>query len=140
MEFRSDAMGIAESSHGVDAAQPVTDTSHAEGEKPMKRVRHLYVITIFWALVVGVACGPVGSEPEALTTASGSDDGAPAYTVDPFWPKELPNNWILGRSPASPSTRRTTSGSSSDQAAWTGTSELYRWIPRRGTAVFRRHQ
>ena len=63
----------------------------------MKRVRHLYVITIFWALVVGVACGPVGSEPEALTTASGSDDGAPAYTVDPFWPKELPNNWILGQ-------------------------------------------
>ena len=21
----------------------------------------------------------------------------PRYKVDPFWPKELPNNWILGR-------------------------------------------
>jgi hypothetical protein len=23
----------------------------------------------------------------------------PRYKVDPFWPKELPNNWILGRVP-----------------------------------------
>jgi hypothetical protein len=23
--------------------------------------------------------------------------GAPQYKVDPFWPKELPNNWILGQ-------------------------------------------
>ena len=23
-------------------------------------------------------------------------DGAPMFEVDPFWPKTLPNNWLLG--------------------------------------------
>ena len=36
---------------------------------------------------------------------------APKFEVDPMWPKPLPNNWVIGRRSASPSTRRITSGS-----------------------------
>ena len=44
------------------------------------------------------------SEPPAKTTvppleAVPSNDPAapPSFRVDPFWPRELPNNWILGQ-------------------------------------------
>ena len=51
-------------------------------------------------LAVTVACsgGPIagvqaqGSEQLPPTTG----DGAPQFEVDPFWPKPLPNNWLLG--------------------------------------------
>lgn len=38
----------------------------------------------------------------ALGTLSGAalfaaSDDAPRYTVDPYWPKQLPNNWIMGQ-------------------------------------------
>jgi DNA-binding beta-propeller fold protein YncE len=31
-----------------------------------------------------------------LTTLLGAADGAPTFKVDPTWPLEMPNNWILG--------------------------------------------
>ncbi len=33
------------------------------------------------------------SAPDAATTAS----GIPRFRVDPFWARELPNNWMLGQ-------------------------------------------
>ena len=51
-------------------------------------------------LAVTVACG---GGPIAGVQAQGSEqlppttgDGAPMFEVDPFWPKPLPNNWLLG--------------------------------------------
>jgi hypothetical protein len=33
----------------------------------------------------------------ALLTPAHADKGVPQFQVDPFWPKPLPNNWILGQ-------------------------------------------
>src|SRR5580704_467065 len=33
----------------------------------------------------------LGAGPQALAQA------APQYKVDPFWPKQLPNNWLMGQ-------------------------------------------
>src|SRR5271169_1936352 len=32
-----------------------------------------------------------------LDRAALAGEGAPTFQVDPFWPKPLPNNWILGQ-------------------------------------------
>jgi DNA-binding beta-propeller fold protein YncE len=53
------------------------------------------------AAVVTVGCGgatnpPSAAAPAASTAGSNSDNGS-GYRVDPFWPKRLPNNWILGQ-------------------------------------------
>src|SRR5438046_6316850 len=33
----------------------------------------------------------------ALVTPAYADNAVPQFQVDPFWPKPLPNNWILGQ-------------------------------------------
>ena len=50
--------------------------------------------TIF-ALLTGCAIGVVLSAHSARVQAAAAD--APKFKVDPFWPKELPNNWIMGQ-------------------------------------------
>jgi len=40
----------------------------------------------------------------------GGREASGGFAVDTSWPKPLPNNWILGQVPASPSTRATTCG------------------------------
>ena len=59
-----------------------------------------------WILTVGTVallfvagCGspppdPVQTDDNTRTTAE--TDAPPEFRVDPFWPKPLPNNWILG--------------------------------------------
>jgi hypothetical protein len=32
-----------------------------------------------------------------IAHAQDGDKDAPRYKVDPFWPKRLPNNWIMGQ-------------------------------------------
>ena len=36
----------------------------------------------------------VGCQQDPVRTASG---GVPQFKVDPFWPKPLPSNWMLGQ-------------------------------------------
>jgi DNA-binding beta-propeller fold protein YncE len=43
------------------------------------------MLAIGWALAGSIA------------VAQGDDQAAPHYKVDPFWPKQLPNNWIMGQ-------------------------------------------
>jgi hypothetical protein len=38
------------------------------------------------------ALGPLGAEPVPAAA-----DDVPHYAVDPLWPKQLPNNWIMGQ-------------------------------------------
>ena len=46
-------------------------------------------IMIVWlATTMALVAGPAHAEDGALT---------PQFQVDPFWPKPLPNNWILGQ-------------------------------------------
>lgn len=40
---------------------------------------------------------PVSLISICLFCAFATAQAAPHYRVDPFWPKELPNNWILGQ-------------------------------------------
>ena len=43
------------------------------------------------------------SQPQSQSSSSASMDSvqssstAPQYKIDPFWPKPLPNNWIIGQ-------------------------------------------
>ena len=69
----------------------------------MKRVRNLYVVTIFAALVIAFGafgCGQAAPEPEegGMAAAGVSEGGvqAPMFEVDPLWPKPLPNHWLMG--------------------------------------------
>lgn len=45
-------------------------------------------------LIAGVAALAVGQA--ALEASSAARVDAPMFEVDPFWPKPLPNNWIMG--------------------------------------------
>lgn len=63
------------------------------------------------ALVIGLATGPVMADDDDDDDRrvardfrdhddddDDDDDGrAPAFRVDPFWPKPLPNNWLIGQ-------------------------------------------
>lgn len=69
------------------------------------RVNVALAVTVAATLVV-CGCGPGSSTPSApAATGSGSPqpsaaaptEGAAGYRVDPFWPKQLPNNWIVGQ-------------------------------------------
>ena len=46
------------------------------------------------ALLVKVVAG---CAPAMTDGVSASAAGAPAFEVDPFWPKPLPNNWLMGQ-------------------------------------------
>ena len=67
-------------------------------------IRKLSLFSLVALIAVAVACGG-GSEMESMPAdepvtdmAPGptTGDGAPMFEVDPFWPKTLPNNWLLG--------------------------------------------
>ena len=67
-------------------------------------IRKLSLFSLVALITVAVACGG-GSEMESMPAdepvtdmAPGptTGDGAPMFEVDPFWPKTLPNNWLLG--------------------------------------------
>lgn len=54
-------------------------------------------VTIASALLVSITligCGPESDTTSAL--APNSRPEAPAFQVDPTWPREMPNSWILG--------------------------------------------
>src|SRR5476651_2404225 len=45
--------------------------------------------------IAALSLAALGALLAVAATAASSD--APRYTVDPFWPKQLPNNWIMGQ-------------------------------------------
>ncbi len=70
--------------------------------------RKLSLFSLVALFSVAVACGGGGGgemdEMESMAAEETNDaapgpttgDGAPMFEVDPFWPKPLPNNWLLG--------------------------------------------
>ena len=67
-------------------------------------IRKLSLFSLVALIAVAVACGG-GSEMESMPAdepaadaAPGptTGDGTPMFEVDPFWPKPMPNNWLLG--------------------------------------------
>ncbi|MFN8062207.1 MAG: hypothetical protein U0Q12_23855 [Vicinamibacterales bacterium] len=57
----------------------------------LKQKRHLFVGATLLALLVALGIGQTIVE---RTAAQGKQ--APMFEVDPFWPKPLPNHWLLG--------------------------------------------
>lgn len=41
------------------------------------------------------ACAPADANEESASTSSSTNDG-PTFTVDPSWPQEMPDDWIMG--------------------------------------------
>src|SRR6185295_166563 len=56
--------------------------------------RHLYVGAIFAVLLVALAVASAWFQKRATVEAAAVQ--APMFEVDPFWPKPLPNHWIMG--------------------------------------------
>lgn len=48
-------------------------------------------------LLAGLLTGCVQAEVQEAGAADQSAGRAPAFKVDPFWPKPLPNDWLLGQ-------------------------------------------
>jgi len=57
--------------------------------------RHLWVGTAWLAVLAVLAASELLLERRAAAQGSGKVQ-APVFEVDPFWPKPLPNNWLLG--------------------------------------------
>ena len=56
--------------------------------------RNLGAFLIFVACVSGLGIGSVVLQKRAAVEAAGPQ--APMFEVDPFWPKPLPNHWLIG--------------------------------------------
>jgi len=64
------------------------------GGYEMKKIKMLVGAT----LIVGlIALGVGQSQLQDEVIAASNDVVAPAFQVDPFWPKPLPNHWVQGR-------------------------------------------
>jgi DNA-binding beta-propeller fold protein YncE len=53
----------------------------------------LGVLSVSTACLLLAGCGESAGQP----AAEGGEPMAPRFEVDPFWPKPLPNNWLLGQ-------------------------------------------
>ena len=61
----------------------------------MMRMRNVVIGTAFLAGIAALGIGQNRLEQRAAAQAKASTS-APRFEVDPFWPKPLPNHWILG--------------------------------------------
>jgi hypothetical protein len=62
---------------------------------PVTKIK-VAVATAFALGFVGLGVGQFQLQQQA-DAATAAQKKAPAFQVDPFWPKPLPNHWILGR-------------------------------------------
>ncbi|UCG28206.1 MAG: hypothetical protein JSV24_02275 [Bacteroidales bacterium] len=59
-----------------------------------KKIYYSYLFTILFFLVTfSIAC----LRPSETATIGEYSDSIPMFEVDPFWPKPLPNNWLIGQ-------------------------------------------
>jgi DNA-binding beta-propeller fold protein YncE len=56
--------------------------------------RKIYTGVVFLALIIALGAGSAVLRHRAAVEAAGVQ--APAFEVDPLWPKPLPNHWLLG--------------------------------------------
>jgi DNA-binding beta-propeller fold protein YncE len=63
----------------------------------MNRTRNLFIGVSLLALIVACGVGQSAVQEGASSTASMSAEGmVPMFEVDPLWPKNLPNHWLMG--------------------------------------------
>ena len=63
-------------------------------EDEMKNLNCSITISV---LLLFVSYSIVSGSPEGKGTAEENTDPVPSFRVDPFWPKPLPNNWLIGQ-------------------------------------------
>ena len=61
----------------------------------MKKKRNVWIGATFVAVLVALGVGQTVLEQTAAAQAKAAVQ-APMFQVDPFWPKPLPNHWLLG--------------------------------------------
>jgi len=61
----------------------------------VQTTRHLFIGIAFAGALVALACGQNALQ-EAAEEQAANGVQAPMFEVDPFWPKPLPNHWLLG--------------------------------------------
>ena len=76
----------------------------------VKHSRSLAVAAVFAAGILALGMGQSALQNRAEAQADGVE--APRFEIDPFWPKPLPNNWLLGMAIGVWAMTRTISGSS----------------------------
>ena len=63
----------------------------------------IWSLSIAIATVITYACGSppepgdIAVSEESETSAGTESSATPQFRVDPFWPRPLPNNWMLGQ-------------------------------------------
>ena len=78
--------------------------SATRSKTPLDRVRspRRAVWALAFAALFMLSCADASGPPPGPATqgadaaGAGADADTPRFTVDPFWPRELPNDWILG--------------------------------------------
>jgi DNA-binding beta-propeller fold protein YncE len=63
--------------------------------KTLTRPRNLLIGAGFVAILTALGVGQAALD-QSVAAAQGAGKQAPRFEVDPFWPKPLPNHWILG--------------------------------------------
>src|SRR5262245_19209596 len=70
--------------------------SENEGRLEEEAMKRAFCIALFVFAVAGaaiVAAQTNGNKPAPLDSTRGGQ--APIFEVDPFWPKPLPNHWVM---------------------------------------------
>src|SRR5687767_8258533 len=62
----------------------------------MHRKRHLVIGGTFVTILAALGLGARALDERATVQGAGGMVQAPRFEVDPFWPKPLPNHWLLG--------------------------------------------
>src|SRR3954470_14666080 len=84
--------------HGIDQAQPERRRYDIGNEEitAMKTKRTANLIASVFLVIVALSSAFYGRRLLAAPAAKGEQaQGVPAYRVDPFWPKRLPNRWSM---------------------------------------------
>ena len=58
-------------------------------------LRRVFLTAMCLSLMLAAGCGD-GSERTASASADSDERQVPRFEVDPFWPRPLPNNWVIG--------------------------------------------
>ncbi len=61
----------------------------------MKRKQNLFVGASLFALLIALGCGQAMLDDEAVEAVAEGPQ-APMFEVDPLWPQNLPNHWLMG--------------------------------------------
>jgi len=55
------------------------------------------VMVVTMTAALAWACAAPAPDTDAVSASVATPDGVPTFEPDPYWPKRLPNNWVLGQ-------------------------------------------